>query len=435
MPSAIMKLNLGACLTRPTKRAHRILEQTALDCDRARNAMLRYWLRWMEEHPDYEPQQRTDKTGRPKVTKQGKPVMESPGMPQCVQRDMTHYAGEKCPSLARKVIADCAKDVTAFLEARMPYNHDGPSRLKWEALLNYEISPASFRSRTIPTPKQDTPICYRGGIVADRQVSSGIRGRLLAVGESSAAARFVVFSRQSGYDHSDLMFRLNVDPLTSGQKRVLRNIVAGELPYCDSKLIGDDGVWTWYLSWKPPVDDLGLDTERTAVLRPLPWTDKSDKPFELVFPEGHRWTLGDAKPLRAEYERIVARRATLRAKYMHREGSRGHGKSRFYSKLRPYSRAVEHCVDLFCRNLRAEIIRGCQRHNCGRLEYREPTKPVRNHPAVWFNRYHIPFPWDVFGRNLSQKLDKHAFAMPRKGQQVKWNRLSMAKWKELIGDE
>src|SRR5690606_30546905 len=98
------------------------LDSTAAALNRAQNVVARTWQRFHEDHPEWVPDQRRDRQGQPKVTKDGKPVMEHPAYPQQFTIDAYNAARAVATNVAAKVIAQAVPAVISNITARLPYN-------------------------------------------------------------------------------------------------------------------------------------------------------------------------------------------------------------------------------------------------------------------------------------------------------------------------
>jgi len=408
MPTQVLEIKLGACLTMPTRRCHALLAEVARDCNLARNGALRHWIRWREDNPDWQPAQRRRRDGSPKVSAAGKPVLEDPAMSQAEENEMYYAARRLAPRVSSNVITHVRGEVLAKLKAKMPWNHPGSARYFWQGILAYEISAPSWRGEAIPVPNNSAAICYCGEFNRETNAEA-----MRHCGASSCVVRFPLLSKNAGMRERSPICRLEVRQLSKGNRAVVRRIAHGELKMSDSKLVHKRGAWFFQLTYKQPARDHALTIDRVAVLTPT-GPDCRRGPFELLFPpEGdasgrafqRRWYVGDAAPLEAEYRRLAIRRRVIRNRY--KDGAkRGHGKQGFYRALRPFSRAFCDMEDRFTKHLVTDIVAACIKQDCGALAYREPTMPLRD--KLWFGVRGIPFPWTQFAGRLKFKMAANA---------------------------
>jgi len=402
MPQGILQIKLGSAVGMPTKRLHILLGQAAVDCNRVRNAIVRKWVRWREDNPDWTPGQRRTsiRKGTLKTTKDGKPVMESPMISQQQQNLLYHTYKDVAPSLSSNLANGCLSEVLDKLAGDTPYNHVG-AKTCWEATLNYEINPPTFRSLTIPVPKQDSIITFT---------------------DDRFTLTFPLLSRQSGYRTIKPSVRLrgySSGGLSRGNQRLAQRIIAGDVKRSDSQLVFEQGEWEYHLCYHVPITDHGLDPTRVAILTPLrePEGRKIQRPFELRIGDGPVWKLGDGAPYTAEVTRVQIRRKSICNRY--KDGHRhGHGRKQFYASLRPSSRAVVDQQDRFIKHLVADIVRFCIMFDAGTVEYREPTMPLRK--LIWFEQRGVPFNWTRFAGHLAFKLECNGIAqVTRKSKRKK----------------
>lgn len=403
--NSIIELKLGACLNMPTKRLHKLLSQVAQDCNRARNGMLRAWVRWREDNPDWKPQQRRIRNGSLKTTTDGKPVMEDLVMSQEFENQMYYVGRELAPKVSSNIVSHCRSEVVSDLKDRMPYTHDGPSRFVWQALLNHERSQPSYSKPVVPMPKANTTLTYD---------------------DSQATIRIPLLSKDAGYGITSPLLRFDVRQQSEGRRELIRSIVSGRIKMADSKLVHKRGEWYFQLCFAVEPKGHGLDETRIATL--LPCGPLGRRPFMFILPDGHRWYMGDGIPLLAEYERLVKRRKAIR--YRSRDGvGRGHGKQGFYRAL-PDARSFRDMQDRFVKNLVADILRSCLKNNIGMLRPLDPSKPLRAND--WLASKGIPFDWTKFIGYLNYKLfaNSIAVAMVGKGKSQHWEIVSLTKHRE-----
>lgn len=381
MPQGVMKLKIDSCATMPTRRWLKLMDERLADANRVRNAVVRAWVRWREDNPTWQPEQRRVRDRSPKFDKSGKPVMEHPMVSQTVEAELFHVYKSVAPLLSSSIASGCWSEVLSDLKDRMPYNHRG-SKLRWQAVLNFEVSPPSYTGSTIPCAKKASELTYT---------------------DDRLELRFPLLSMASGYASRSPVVRLKgykSHGLSAGERDLLKRIATGELRRADSTLVRKDDGWYYHLVYESPLKDHGLNPDMVATLTPL----RSDqrKPFEIAVADGLRWTVGDGIAFRAICERLTIRRKSIRNRYKDGAG-KGHGKAKFYRALRPASRAVIDAQDNFRKHLVNEIIKFCIRTGAGKIVYREPTMPLRN--LLWFDQQGLPFDWTSFAAYLKFKLE------------------------------
>jgi hypothetical protein len=225
-----------------------------------------------------------------------------------------------------------------------------------------------------------------------------------------------VWSREGGYHHKDVVCRISVGKLSRGNRNLLKRVASGELKMADSRITERRGKWYFDLCYEVPVKDHGLSEDRTAVL-----SMGEGNSFDLTLPDGRVWNLGDDAILLKEYERLVMRRKVMRYRSKHQHG-KGHGKARFYRRLRPYSHRFLDMQDEYRRHLMDDLIKACIKEDCGVVDYREPTIPLRD--KSWFASNGVPFNWSEFLPLLKFKLECNSISM------VKVHRMGMKEWRE-----
>lgn len=405
---AVIKLKLGACINMPSKRASLLMQQIGLNCDRARNVALRFWERWREDNPNWVPQQRRTRRGEPKTNQDGTPVMESPAYSQDTGNAMYHAARNAGGGAARSVntgiISVCSAEICDWLKTKMPYNHDGDAKFRWEAILKDEINRPTFRSRAIPLPAQQ----YKFEKTNDH-----------------CTLQCTLLSKEAGYSNRTLTFRLEVSGLPAGKRRWLQRAADGEVKLRDSELKYDRGSWYCLLVCDAKHTADAPDPTKKAVLKPL--AGKSKNPWELRFDTDDAIYLGDGAAVKAEFRRRLARIRSLGSKYRYSGGGgtgtgpspgsgRGHGKSRYFAKVKPLTRGRTDFATRMRNQVIADIVKACVRNNCGTLEYREPSLHLRD--SLWYNENGIDFDWTSFLGHLRFVAARHNILMDDRAKRV-----------------
>lgn len=382
----ILKLKIDSCVTMPTKRYLALMEDRLDDANRVRNAIVRGWVRWREDNPEWEPQQRTTRTGEPKVNAKGDPVLEHPMISQSKAAELYHVYKEVAPHMSSNVASGCWNEVLSDLKDKMPYNHEG-SQYRWQAILNYEVQPPTYRASVLPCPSGPSGFIYTDD-----------RLELL----------HPLLSKTSGYKCRSPVVRLKglrSKGISRGNQELLKRIARGELRRADSTLVLQKGEWYYHLCYEVPIKDHCLNKDVVAVVTPM--RDSERRPFEMRVAGGIRWTAGDGIAMERKIERVAIRRKSIRNNYKDGAGS-GHGKSKFYRAIRPMSRSVVNAQRAFQKHLINEIIRFCVQSGAGTVEYREPTMPLRD--CLWFAQRGIPFCWDRFAADLAFNLQKNGIS-------------------------
>lgn len=399
----IIEIKLGACLTGPTKRMLEDLKEVANDLNRARNGMIRNWVRFREDHPNWVPEQAVDKNGNPKVNQKGEPVLENAGVSKAMSNAMYHAGRGAARRVGASLVASATQDVAAWLKGNTPYNHWGDAKYRWQQLLWNEGQAPSYRGISIPVPNNISCICWNGE--SSRELSKGIMQRVNATGKSSCVLFFTLFSRESGREQKNCICRLEVRQMSKGHRRLIQRICRREWKLLDSKIVFKNDAWYFQLTYDQPIKDHGLNKDNVATL--VPCLPDEPHPFALEFPDGRRWYFGRGDVFAAEYHRIHERRKHLRVRYRYQgSGSKGHGRKRFYYKLLPYSRSAKDLGERIVKMSVADIIKACVKNDCGKIVYREPTKPLRQ--KCWFSKRNIPFDWTRLASQLTNKTTLHS---------------------------
>lgn len=412
MPTGILKLKLGAADGMSRKKLRQWLADCCRQTNNARIAMQWKWMEWRKSHPDWQPGQRVDRSGQPKVSKDGKPLLEHQSCSQELAKLMYAYGREVSPKVNSKVLSQAWTDILQRLKSNTPYTHRGKARFVWQAILSHELPLSNFAALSMPVPGQDSCLFYRGH--HSRKLSPGIVDRIERYAGHSAVLRFPVWSAASGHRRNDIICRVQIGKMSCGHRKLLAKIAAGEIKFSDSEIVERGGKWFLHLCYSMPTTDHGLDPERQAVL-----TMGRDRMFCLTFPDGRRWNIGDDRPVIRECERITLRRKTIR--YRSRNNPSGHGKQRFYSKVRPFARRFLDMQDEYRNQLLADLVKACIKNNCGSLLYREPSKPLREKSTLAIKG--VPFNWSEFLPMLKFKCELNHISLNTE-------RMKYAEWQE-----
>lgn len=403
--TSILKLKIGRPLNMPAKRLAELLEQGRRDCCRARNATVTHWLLWRKQRPDWKPGDPYDapeaKIKRKPADPAKPPPKDSPIGPRLfLSRELYEVATRTAVNLSATVASSCVQEVVDRLKSNTPYNHDGDARWNWQAILNAEVSLPTWRGGTIPSPKQTATFTYN---------------------DHECTLRFPLLSKSSGYATISPTVRLEVGDMSAGHRRLLQRIASGEIRMADSNICERDGKWYFNLCYTVPTVVSGLDTER--VLTVYPTLPDEKWPFVVTWPtegtETARWYIGKAKPIVADYRRVVARRRAIRYRYSDGTGS-GHGKQRWYQTIKPMARYVVDMQARFEKLTCSDIVKLALREKCGTILYREPTMPVRDNS--WWAKQDVPFNWTSFDARL-----RHA--VTKAGLQYEVERIRMGEWR------
>ena len=465
-----LPLRLAVCLTVPTKRMMTDLNEVGRKLNIARNALERRFERWHEDNPAWQPTRIFSRDGELLTTKRGDPRVfneclprlyrDKPGAPfvpadvlaksvlaskQAKERGdklaiegdagsmlLYHHFREVAPEIAAKIGSACVQKVMARLQLPMPYNHDGKSQWRWQAIMMNEVARDTFRGLEIPVPMQDGCVCYDGH--ATHRLSPGIMQAIDQHGKSGCVVYFTLFGNSSGREKKGVLCRLHVGNLSAGHRGLLRKIVLGMDGFkaADSNLVyhdrgkPDDG-WYLHLTYHRPTEDHSLLPENVARLDAVIGDDAAlpnAKPFTIERmmtqmmmkldddngnpPKAPRWTLGDAKVLEYQHRAYEMRVKTLRHRSKdENQGRYGHGKRSFYAKVRPAGDAQRNLAKRFRDKLVSEIFRFCLRFHCGVLEYTEP----RSTQGTWFGKRRISFAWERFSASLKYKAKKYGVTL------------------------
>lgn len=386
----VLKLKVGACLTGPTRRLLEDLHATAADCRRVRNRAGRWWQRWREDHPEHE--------GPLLLTKDA-------------AKERYDAMLLEAPNLATTILSSLCREVDKRLTARVPRDHLGEARYRWQAVLTGEVNLDTYHAEVVPLHDRIVRICYHGLMTGPTKGPVG--SVLFRLGSSSCVLAFNLFSRKAGRRITNPVVRLGVRQMTPGQRRLVERIASGQWQHLASKLVfraghrRGEGDWYLHLVYRQPRQDMQLDPVRVAVLQPV--GPEAPRPFTISTDGQKPWTLGFPGLLR-EYERLHLRRQSLRNRYREAwSARRGHGRERIEAGIRPFSRAVHDLANRALKLIVADVLRYARRNDCGTLIYREPAVSWRG--GSWFAGHDVPFDWTQFLARLEQKCSLHGIAL------------------------
>jgi hypothetical protein len=277
-----------------------------------------------------------------------------------------------------------------------------------------EVSYKVTKTKTNPDKKSELHVVSP----ADKELGQ--------LSSSSALLKFSLFSDQSGFRNKSVICRLKVRQMSKGQRRILRQIASRDLVISDSQLVKKKGVWYFQLAYMVPAQNHHLDETRTAEL--VANGPGARRPFTLHFPDGETWDIGNGLGILREYQRLEDRRAALRFRYKKGFG-RGHGRGRYYQKSQPYEGAHHAMSTRLMHETIADVIKQCILHNCGSLDYREPSIPLRD--RLWFAKKGFPFNWTFFQGSLVFQTKKHTITMTNPLKR----RMKTKEFKERFGGE
>lgn len=351
-------------------------------------------MRWREDNPDWKPEK-----GELMSSEASKSIY-------------LHLCDEN-PAVAAMVVSCCMNRELKALNVKMPYNHKGKARKRWQALLAHEVSPQTAHPGIVPIHNRTIRLCYVGRMNGPTKGPVGLT--LAKFGKSSAVIAFQVFSKSSGRP-ANVFCRIETRQLPAGKRKILQRIARGEWGIRDSMLVYKEKQQAWFfqLAYKQPMESLGIDRERVAVLK---LADKeADQPFILTLGENEpTWNLG-FRILPREYQRIQDHRFRLRGRYkVAGSGRRGHGRARIEYRLRNITHQAHDLMERFTDHVVADVLKFCQRHDCGTIDYHEPALAAR--ARTWFGSRNIPYDWTNLQAKLAQKCTRWKIRLRVNGEE------------------
>lgn len=442
--TSIIELPLGICLSGiPGKTALAWLDTVALECNRMRSAVQRKYLQWREDNPSWSVSKEEAKRRNKEIAetralnKQRKIDGQEPlPLPEKIstlfgleEKILYHWARSVATRVSSQIGSNIAQKAKSELTANVPYDHafgktnaDGSRKLVCDALVNDEISRKTYRSFTIPCLRSTTLFAYQG-YATGRANKAGSRSDV--TGANCCYVDVVLWSTDSPFQQKSLRFRLNLKSREAGHRKILAKIAKGEIRMADSQLVKKDGQWYFQMAYNPEPKDYQLNPARTAVLVP----GSGDSPFYIGFfdENGELFatrSIGNGRAYKMQLQRLTLRRRALQ--YRYRFGARkGRGRKSFFQKRNMETRSGLYLQAGFRKQAVAEIMKMVRVFDCGTMLYREPTKPVRVHSAIWFNQQDANFDYTIFLESLKHKMAAHRVDFSS-------DRIDMKHWKEMI---
>ncbi len=370
--TVVLRLMLDRPRNLSADKLAKLLDRVGYACDRCRNATMRAWELDARQN-DWQAPVQCNKAGEP-IIRNGRPLVKN--QPGPLKRgDVTlstwlyHRGREATPNLNSAIASAVSQEVMADLKTKVAYDSDGEADYAWQAILQYERQPPTYRSRIIPVANKTVKLSWDSECVID----------------------FPLFSQQddSGYPRR-LEVALKVGQLTRGQKRWIHWIISKKAKLSDSQLVRKNGKWYLHAVILHDANESRLDATREAVLTAT-YDKTKPRPFALALPGGPTIGMGFGVPLLRVTERINARRSAIR--YASRNGvGSGRGKKRFYSILRPMNQKIDQYKDAMACDMANKLAQVCQRNDIGKVIYREPSRFMRR--KTWFELQGVTLNWE-----------------------------------------
>lgn len=396
--ASILELKLGHCFNAPQKRYYKDLEHIAGQLNMARNSMVRAWIRWREDHPEFQegmnPGRIPDPNPRSKRTRESGEQSFINYLWRCGGKVAKDVSATLVSNISREVVANLRTDVSG---------HNHGFRWRWEAILNFAENATSFREFSIPVPRSVLTIGYDGLVWSGMNTTKRDKDYANLWCRDHALICFPLWSKFSGRGIGNPFVRIEVGQLSKGNRTVLKRILREEYLVCDSRVTEREGQWYLQLCYRRPNQDLGLNKEHKAILWPTFTGER--KPFLIDAVDHSPWWVGHGDLLVNEFKRLQQRRLAMRSRYRDQmSGGKGHGRQRFEMKLKPYARSTHNQQSVFCWNLIREILRYCKKHDCGKVIYREPGLALRVN--LWLGGQDVPFDYTGLLNKLTFKLNR-----------------------------
>lgn len=395
--AAVLKLKIGASANCPTKRMLDDFHQVAQECNRARNAMVREMIRWHEDNQEWS----RSEEGRKSKFPLPKKINDQSGSMLLYQA-----ARQASPKVASVIASLCTQDVFANMGTKLSvqqwFEFKKKYSYQWQAIIDFAFNPRSYKALSIPIHNVNVGLYYHGfGLNMTAKHLGEVRTK---IGNGSAIS-VPLFSRDSGRFNTSALFRIRTRSLPRGHKKILRRIASGEWKVSESEICLDkDGQWFFHLTYKQPVKCLGLNRDRVAMVEVQ--YGKEGYPFK-VFVAGNEkmkpWNVGQTNPLIENQKRLELKRLTLQKRNGIRgSGARGHGRERLFQDIKPATRRIQDMGGTFIKLTVAEILRFCERFDCGTVCFRCPSDGFKKKTVI-ANTF-PQFNWSAFDARLKAKM-------------------------------
>lgn len=354
MPKSITVLKFKVTDVSP-----RIIE-AALLCREARNVASEDWMLRQRGKPETPCQAKRNRKGN-ELTESTK---------------LYHAITSAVPQIGTDVASNIAQQVNSFLGAKVDWrkcsengngNGNGKKPKRRDAILVREERSPFYTDMSVPIANKYVTIQFDNSVHV--HVSNVMR---------------------NGKTQMPLDFELSLKGMPAGKKKMLRALTNGDKKLADSKLLERRGKWYWYI----PVtfESIQLDENRVATLKPvIGERSPRDGFFQLSIPGRPRpWYVGCGGYLLAQTQRLIGLRKQIGWRYRQRMGA-GHGRRKVDGAISKRNRQLADIRTEVRRRAIVDIIRQCERAQCGTLEYFEPTNPAKT--KCWFAENGLEFDW------------------------------------------
>lgn len=429
--TTILSIKLGSCVGMPKSRLHKLLQAAAEDANRARNAALRHWIRWREDHPDYQPEPKRKKDGSIVTDAEGKPRLGTDWISNDCTNGMYRAAMQQSRLVNGTICSACTQQVRAKLGARMPYNYQGDHKKFHQAVAAFDVTAPTWRGCSLPVANSTARIAYCGQVNKSGP-SEKMEQFLKERSASTCLLYWPLLSKTSGYYRKALLIHLEVGDLSVGHRRWLQRLIRGELKMSDSLITEKDGKWYLRLVLKIPRE--AIESDVAVEFGPGKPTDR--EPFVLTFPDGGSRRMGFGRQFAREVAASIARRKALGVRYSKGANS-GRGRGGFYRATRPVTRRINDLAATIRKKMAADIVSAALRNQAGLIIYHEPDLFLRK--KTWYAERGLNWAWDAFAAQLQHAADRAGLRLevrPLKWKEVKetWAKQSTSTPVEVVGN-
>lgn len=338
------------------------LVELAKLCRRGRNAGAINWL--LRKHGL--PESVNQSTRKIKQSRKGKELSGE----KSESTKIYHAVRDGAPGLPGDICSTISSEIAKHLAAKVDWRRrgkDGKLRRRADEIMDYEARSPFFTQLQVPVRSNTSSLRLTDKFV------------------------LVAFGRD---------VELSLRKVTAGMKSLVQRVIAGDLKYCDGKILERHGEWFFHLVIVEERDSLASD--RSATLAPISGDEslQRDNFFRLSFPDGGSWHIGDGRYYLHAHRRLIGLRKQIGWLYRSRNGA-GHGRKKYDAAVSRRNQQLANIRNEVMRRAIADTVRQCQRRNCGAITYRDPTGPAKD--ACWFARRGVDWNWTRFVADLKTR--------------------------------
>lgn len=390
MHPTIISLPLGSCLSMRTESSLKLLDEISYECNVAATASARHWLR-AQEHQAAE------------LLASKKKFSE--WCPNTLMKEMRQVASQSTRHINAKTASSVVQSVVSHLKTRLPRGTSRRYWYRWQAILGYELSTPAFRQKSIPVQSQDFRLALHGQIAESTgKLSDRIDSEIRRISENQLVYFQPLIRRDSDRHMKSLIWRMPYADLAAGYRRMVDQIVSGEIRPRDSVLTYHERSRKWILRLVVMLEEQLCDGNESAT---LVFSDDADdvNPILVKLDSDMRRkrSFGFGRMIIRQQTQLVSRRKALQARYRIGATS-GHGRKQLMAAIRPITRRRNDLLKHVVKTTSSDIVKWLLREEVNRLKVIVPSVPRRR--WFWWARHGIDWNWDMFVSQLEHACKK-----------------------------